>query len=181
MKIEKITIKTLNTAKDIKKEQLKKENNDATLNRAETILTFTGKERDMSSDFVTVNAFSPDEEITILYKQWEIDIYTNPNFDDGFSIESKLNPTSVIQLNSRLDFLLPSINYEIIYKEAEENDLKYYNSVDDLHTAKFFEVQDEILKLHVSFYIEKVYDGNALIVPEAKLRIKLKNPNKLNT
>ena len=140
--------------------KVKKENNKlVTLN---TIFVHLNKVGDYSTDFESINGFSEEEEITILYKQWNIELYTEEHLEDN------------------INFILPFINYEIIYEIPETHSINYYNTHNDLHTAQFFEIRDTLLILHVSCYMKKSYNEGSLVIPRAKLHINWQNPFVIN-
>jgi len=172
-KLEKIIISSLNVSDKIDKEDLTRSKNDKIYHQIKKINSFFNKTRELSTEFEPVNGFISDLEsdnlddtkISVLYKQWNVEVY----------IEN-----DTIGLENNLDFIIPYLNYEIIYQEPKTNKLSYYNTHDDLHTSYFYEIRENLLILHVSFYIKKQYGGNDLIIPNAKLRIMLKNPMTIN-
>ena len=102
MKINKIEINTLNTAKDIEQQKVINTNNELVITKANISSIFLDKVRDISSDFVIADSLEEDNEITVVYKQWDINIYTDTNLED------------------QLDFILPFINYKIILLKLEK-------------------------------------------------------------
>jgi len=163
--LEKINITQDKTINSVDKQRLIKRNNDYYLRKAQYISHFFNYERDLTTEFEPVDSVVNGEDIDILYKQWDVEVF--------------LNKTGGL-LENELDVILPFINYEIIYKDPETNNINYYNSDDDLQTTFFYEVREDLLILHVSLHIARGYNGSELFIPEAKLRVSLRNPLKIN-
>lgn len=148
-------------ANDIKIEQAKQKRNEQIYNNARNISTFMTTSRDLSTDYTYMEqAFNSDGELIGLYKQWEVSLYVDESLEDN------------------LDFILPFIKYEIVFMEGSTNNINYYNSHEDLHVSKFFELKENILLLKPSVYIKKTYGSDDFIIPQVKLRISLMNPTK---
>lgn len=145
-------------------EQIKNAQNKNNLQSVKPIYISLFKNKDFSTDFESVNGFvkEGEQDVSILYKQWSVVLYIKK------------------ELEENIDFILPIINYEIIYKDPVENNFSFYSSNDDLHTSYFYEIQENSLILHVSFYIQKIFNGSTINVPEAKLHINFINDFNIN-
>ena len=113
-----------------------------------------------TTEFENINVLEIDGEIKYIYKEWEIYL------TDSFAVEAEILST----------FILPYITYNIIYEEAEDNDLDFYNTELDLQQTSFYELQNEVLILHISAYMTQYTGGTPLIVPRAKVIVNFQNP-----
>lgn len=145
----------------LEEERLKNDRNfqiSNTLQRVDHILS-RGQELSTSFDHMD-EIYDSDNELLGFYKQWEVYVYIEDNLEDD------------------LDFILPFINYEIIFQENIENNINYYQSQDDLHISKFFEIKENALILKPSIFIKNTYISSNLINPLISLRVSLINPAK---
>lgn len=161
-KYKSIYVNTYKTSNQLNDEINKVKQENDKLVSLNAILIHLNKTGDYSTEFESLNGFDEDEEITTLYKQWSIELYTEENLEDN------------------INFILPFINYEIIYEIPEAHSVNYYNTHNDLHTSQFFEIRDTLLILHVSCYMKKPYNESSLIIPRAKLHISWQNPFVIN-
>lgn len=163
-KLKQIYINNNETKNNIFIEELKNIQNNENFNKANQLLVSLEKLNDYSTEFESVDGFiaEGDEDVSAIYKHWIIEIYTNEN------------------LENILDFILPFIKYEIIYKEPASNNINFYNTHDNLHMSSFYEIQENLLILHISFNIIKNFNGETLNIPEAKVHINFQNPLNIN-
>lgn len=113
-----------------------------------------------STEFENMEILNINEDAIYLYKEWEIFI------TDLFAMDGEVLS----------EFILPYINYNIIYQEAQENNIDYYNDDLDLQSTAFYEIQNEALILHISTYIEKYFGSGDLYPPQVKVILNFKNP-----
>lgn len=133
------------------------------LRKANELLIFASKIRDeLSTEFEYLDSFMEDGEISVVFKEWIVELYIDKNDD-------------IEHLENNLDIILPYFNIQVIYIEPN-NTLKYYNSQDDLHKSIFYEINENVLKVHVSVRIKKSFDVSAMIIPQAKLHITISSP-----
>lgn len=126
--------------------------------------------REISSDISHLNTFidpNPDSynynQISIMYKEWELEIIVSENIEDN------------------LDFILPFLNYEIIFHEDADNNINFSMTHKDIYTSSFYEVRNEnTLVLHAGVYIKKAFDGANLIISNAQLKVTLNSPLKIS-
>lgn len=130
---------------------------------ANLFLSIISKIRSESTDFEPMSVWSQDEEIGVIYKNWEIPII-------GISEEG---------IDSLATLIIPYINYTVVYENGNENDIDFYDSQYNLKQTSHFEVKNQTLFLKVSVYIEKYFDSEVLVVPNARILIDFKNPFKV--
>jgi len=145
---------------------------------AKRLHSFLSKIRTLSTDFEPMTGFinndmldgDPiggilDETIYVIHKQFEKEVYYSSS------------------LLTELDFILPFIKYELVYKDTSTLDITYKTTHSDVQVSDFFEIDDDgkRLTLKVGIYIRKVYNGATLQIPSVQLRISLRNTLKLST
>jgi len=116
-----------------------------------------------TTEFENMGALEIDGVIRYIYKEWELHI-TDISAVSGEILSS---------------IILPYITYNIIYEEAEDNDLDFYNTELDLQQTSFYEVQNGALILHISAYMTQYTGGKPLIVPRARVILNFQNPFKI--
>jgi hypothetical protein len=163
-KIQIIDYSNKNTKHDVKIKEIQDRENYVYFLTANNLTMNLSKIQDKSTEFASMEPFVDDDEseISILYKQWRIQIYTSQTLEND------------------LNFIIPFIKYNVIFQEEANNNISYCSRTTDLQVSDFYEVNEDKLFLNVSLYIKKSYNGATLVVPNVKLRISIKNDLMIN-
>lgn len=129
--------------------------NNKILKKIRKVSEFIDKVETVETEFLPMETFSEDDDLTVFYKQFEV-------------LELVFNPERIEELANF--FIIPSTTYEVIYEDnGVENDFGFYSTGTELRYVPFYEIKDDTMILKVAVYIENKFQNEDFFPPNIKL------------